>query len=435
MKNLFLSLLFLFSIYSLESYSQDFWEQLYFPDTTDIFCIAVNEDSHIFIGAGGSGNSGGVYHSENEGVSWDFLGIENRTVYSIAVNTSGEIYAGASQGHTSQGDFNGGLHRSTDDGFTWEVLDTDVGVYGNILVIKAWGDTLFASLWGSLGASVIRSTDNGESWGLWFTTNNPTEYASDIIRSNSGTIYLGLRGYFEGMGGVFKTEDHGETFEFLGLYNHMVSSLALNSSNDLFAGSWGWLDETASSGLFVLRNGEEEWDDLVPAQPQVSATVVNSEDHIFFTSAFPNGVVRSLDNGSTFELVNEGLPIGPMGDMVINDDGFLYVSSHYSSNFLAKSINPTVSIQESNVELLNSSWEVYPNPVNDILNIKPINQIERSAIVKINIYNTAGRLILTSECSNLSEHYHLNITDLPSGLYIVEVVSNDFKNRIKFIVK
>ena len=431
MKKLLLALIIIinFCLVNL-SYAQDFWEQLYFPDSSRIFCIAVNEDSHIFIGAGGN-NSGDVYRSVNDGTSWDFLEIENRTVYSIAVNTNGDIYAGTSQGLTSEGDYIGGLYRSIDDGDTWEVVVPDIGVYGNILVIKAWGDTLFASIGGS-GASVVRSTDNGETWELWFSTDNLTEYASDIIRSNSGTIYIGLRGYYEGMGGVYKTEDDGETWVFLGLYNHMVSSLALNSSNDLFAGSWGWLDETASSGLFVLRNGEEEWDDLVPEHSPLTDIIINSDNHIYFSSLWPDGVTRSIDNGESFELIKEGLPDGLMQDLCLNESGYIYVTN---GSTLAKSINPTVSIQESNVELQTKRWKVYPNPANDMLNIKPINKIERSAIVKINIYNTAGRLILTSECSNLSEHYHLNITDLPSGLYIVEVVSNDFKNRIKFIVK
>jgi len=92
------------------------------------------------------------------------------------------------------------------------------------------------------------------------------------------------------------------THEFAGLFNFMVSSLACNSSNDPFAGVWGWAGN-AFPGLFVLRNGQTDWDTLI-GSPQVSDVVVNSEGDIYFTSAWPLGVVRSLNNGQTFELIN-----------------------------------------------------------------------------------------------------------------------------------
>lgn len=412
-------IIFLGTLFSLKS--QDFWEQLYFPDSVGIFSIAVSDQQVIYLGTGS-----GIYRSNDGGDNWTVLGLENRIVNSVAVNYNNDIYAG-----TSQAPQIGGLFRSSDNGETWSSILPDIGAYGNILKILCLSDTIYASLWMD-NSSVIRSTDNGQTWSIVFFTGSSSEYISDIIKSNSGDIYISLKGYFANMGGVYKSEDGGDNWDFIGLFNYMVSSLALNDADDLFAGSWGGLADTTSSGLYVLRNGVEQWETLL-ANPQVSDIIINWENEIYFSSSSPNGVVRSLDNGKTFELINEGLPGGPMGDLAIDNLGFLYVTSEFLSNFLARSINSTVSIYEEKLFSSVNPWIIYPNPANNLLYIRTLDNIQRYKIEGINIYNSVGKLLISENVSSINL-LKINVSELPAGFYFIEVISDKQKTITKIIL-
>ncbi len=405
-------------------FSQDFWEELYFPDSTNILSIAINTQSDIFIGAGKNGGTGGIYRSSDSGQMWEFLGMPEHIFRAMAINSNGDIYAGSSQSPQY-----GGLFRSIDNGETWVSILPEIGVYGNIVHILPLGDTIFVSIWMG-GAAVIRSTDNGQTWELVFATNNSSEYVTDILKSNTGELFISLTGYFENMGGVYKSGDGGENWKFIGLFNYMITSLAMNSSNDLFAGSWGYLSGSASSGFYVLRNGEEEWDELYQFS-QVQDVVISSEDHIYFSSSMPNGVIRSLDNGRTFEFINEGLPEGPMGQLSIDNHGFIYLTTTFLSNFLAKSINPTVSIPEFNPNPLN----LYPNPVTNSLNVSGFNSYGNPVLVKIKIYNSLGVKIRTKTVGIINDQLVLDLGDLSSGFYLVFLSFENHEITQRIIIK
>jgi len=418
MKLKYAGILVLLLLFSNVTNGQDFWEQLSFPDSSSIFSIAVNVQQEIYIGSGS-----GIYSSDSDGSNWKFLGLENRIVHSIAINSNGDIYAGTSQSPQIDG-----LYRSSDGGETWESVLPDIGVYGNILALLVDGDTLFASLWMG-GAAVVRSTNNGLTWELVFYTENTSEYATDIVKSNSGDIYLSLTAFQENMGGVYKSEDGGDNWEFIGLFNYMVSSLAINDSNDVFAGSWGELSDDAWSGLYVLRHGELEWETLLTA-PQVSDIVINSENHIYLAGSGPNGVVRSLDNGENFELINDGLPEGVMRNLFVDDYHYIYVTN---LSTLAKSINPTVSIFEEFSTSPMNNWSIYPNPTHGILNIAPKNDNHDYKIKNVVVYNLFGGTVKFWN-SIPDETCTINLKGLATGTYFLEINSSNYRTITKIII-
>lgn len=407
------------------SFSQDYWEQLYLPDTTNILSIAVNAQEEIFIGTGKNGATGGIYNSLDSGISWNFLGMGLFRFYSIAINNNGDIYAGANQSEN-----NSGLYRSVDNGQSWEPILPDIGLYGNILAILPYGDTIFASIWTG-GATILRSIDNGLTWQLVFSSSNSSEYVTDIIKSSSGEIFISLTAFQENMGGVYKSEDWGNTWQFIGLYNYMVTSLALNSSGDLFAGSYGGLGDTAMQGIYVLRAGDENWQGLT--YPQVNDILINSEDDIFCSTAWPNGVVRSIDNGNTFELVNEGLAPGEMRELAIDNSGFIYVTNLSSIN---RTINTTVSIKENGLETGKIVLKLFPNPV---INDFYINMIDHKLItepLKISIYNCKGELVFKKEeAFSFENRILIDANNLKAGLYVIEITINNYEHHLNKFIK
>ncbi|MEE2931739.1 MAG: T9SS type A sorting domain-containing protein [Bacteroidota bacterium] len=80
-------------------------------------------------------------------------------------------------------------------------------------------------------------------------------------------------------------------------------------------------------------------------------------------------------------------------------------------------------------EVIESSTEIFPNPATDKLNIVSYGVTMK----QIDIYSLDGRLIF-SKNSNLNEE-KLNISSLPSGIYILNIESENYQVKRKFIVK
>ena len=73
--------------------------------------------------------------------------------------------------------------------------------------------------------------------------------------------------------------------------------------------------------------------------------------------------------------------------------------------------------------------EVYPNPANDILNIA----LENNNNTKINIIDITGKTVLTQELK--AQNNIISVQNLESGLYFVEISTQNKTDRIKFIKK
>ena len=72
---------------------------------------------------------------------------------------------------------------------------------------------------------------------------------------------------------------------------------------------------------------------------------------------------------------------------------------------------------------------VYPNPTSDILNINLSCSDCRGA--NITIMDTSGAIFMMRKFNDFSGQ--INVRDLPSGLYIAELITNGKRNSIKFI--
>ena len=205
----------------------------------------------------------------------------------------------------------------------------------------------------------------------------------------------------------------------------MISSLSMNSTGDIFAGIHGTLQSGYESGLFVLRKGEEEWGQLL-AGPSVQDVIVNSDNHIYISCI--GGVIRSLDNGISFEYINEGLPQGQMKELAIDNSNYLFVTNVVT---IARSINPTVSVSENIYFSSLSPLAIYPNPAKEHLFIKNISGTDRH--YSIRVYNELGILVLQTEKERNFDHAKLNVGLLNSGIYFIEIFTDKTKKSGRVI--
>ena len=267
---------------------------------------------------------------------------------------------------------------SKDKGISWDTLLTCRTKYiddsGNYLYISYW-DSIFVThkdsnewrfLYDATGIGVLKIHKNKDnyylrSWGQMAKANEDWSDIRTVFQENDeeeitcfavdsvGTLYAGSTDYFiiGQPGGVYKSYDNGETWNDLVLENHYVRAMAVDSEGRIFVGTHGHLYDGGGRIFRSIDNGST-WD-LVASGTYVFSMVINSEDEIFVGLDYDNGtrwVLFSEDHGDTWRLENEGLGTGHINDIVISSEGYVYLATgggNISSAGVYRSYRPTIA--------------------------------------------------------------------------------------------
>ena len=186
----------------------------------------VKPNGDVFAGADFIGGAGGVFRLQHDSSTWqDVTGSIATDVRALVVGPNGHVFAGTYQ--------NGGVYRSTDDGDSWEHVITGL-TCGNVvsLAVNASGE-LFAGTTGC-GTGVYRSTDDGQHWDLVDDGLASTDVTALAVAPN-GHVFAGTVSQFGSGGGVFRSTDNGDTWTPQGLDTRDVNALTVNAVGDVFA--------------------------------------------------------------------------------------------------------------------------------------------------------------------------------------------------------
>jgi photosystem II stability/assembly factor-like uncharacterized protein len=365
-------LLSLLALISKPTFSQNFWEVVPTPDTANPWTITIAKNGDIFSG------SNGVYLSHDQGQTWEFKGIYGKTIYSMAVDSLNNIFAGVSCR----------IYKSTDYGENWyEVLYA----LGNMVSLTASSNGLMLACFGTYIGYLLRSTDYGETWDTTFTFPGSYEFVNDILIAPSGDIYFATTAYMGGGGGVYVSKDNGQNLRHIGLLYHMVQALAMNSQGQLFAASYGQY-YTGIGGCYRYNETDSTWTDLT-VNLNAMGIVINSNDDIYLgisnAVGGPGGIFRSLDNGETWHWLNAGLSGNSIDGVWLSPDQYVYALT-YASHTLNKSIDPTVTIINNSLKI--SDISIFPNPFEEAfyLKIPPDKNYSKGSL---SIYDTKGTIV------------------------------------------
>ncbi len=107
--------------------------------------------------------------------------------------------------------------------------------------------------------------------------------------------------------------DNGDNWQYIGLKNINITSIAVSSHGNIFAGTRG-------NGIFILSSLNKEWIIADPAlnYQTFSSLLVKSENIVF---AGGTGVFRSDDNGKYWNLKNKGLGNWPVYSLILDKRG------------------------------------------------------------------------------------------------------------------
>jgi photosystem II stability/assembly factor-like uncharacterized protein len=242
--------------------------------------------TNIYLGTG----LGRVYISSDTGKSWISGIVSNGYIYCLSVNGS-DVYAGTS---------GFGVYHSTDMGINWTQINS--GLFNKmVLSIAADDSNIFA---GTNASGIFVSTNNGESW---FPRNQGLQKrwvnSLAVIGNN---LYAGTHG-----NGVHLSTNNGERWSEAnnGLANWMVTALALNPNETGGQDIWA----ATELGISVSTDNGESW--ITPDNELRNAFVLSLavKGKTLFAGIAGDGAWLSTNYGSSWNQASKGLEHTSMG--------------------------------------------------------------------------------------------------------------------------
>lgn len=264
-------------------------------------------------------------------------------------------------------------------------------------------------------------------------------------------ILLFLLGYLQAQDGYTYTFMHN------GDYSFTVQAVPNTSSNNFATSvqSYGFtiilpdgitIDTNTDTSLGGTSN-ETFFDGSNIAQPDIDGYLVtetlggpislpapsvgtNSNMYTFTVNGSPtSGTMYILENNSTIANTVTPLKSFMQADMI--DDGSVLFANVVDPNGSAvsgmSSFNfATLSVSEIKEETLDVS--LYPNPSSDIVKISVPSDLKD---IQIEVFDNSGKQINLKLLSNNT----FNVSNLSSGIYLVNIISDKLKTTKKLIVK
>lgn len=419
--------LFLIVFAYINSFAQKdgFWEIVNGPESGFGFAMAVNSVGDLFVSS-----SDGIYKSSDNGNTWTHLGLTGMTIYSIDINELDQLLVGVNSTPYT-------IYKSIDSGQTW------YGVWDgleNAIEIKSYpGGLVFASSGTGSYTSAIRSTDYGETWQEVITFSSNTEYPYGFAFKNSDTIFMATINWI-GDGGVYMFTNGGDNWEHIGLTDHYVSSVGINSNGDLFAGVRGHYNYEGR-GVYLLENNSSEWQNIEDIH-LVTSVAINSENYIYIGCSTldtnSGGVWYSDNNGLTWEDISDTTMYDKdIERLTIDSEGYLYALAYQTSQPLYKSKYPTIGVK--NVDPIKNELYISscPNPFSRETAISFRVPYKEPVNVQLTILDLYGKKI--------KEYYFegyrgeektitFDASNLPAGLYICHMNAGGMLTSHKLIL-
>jgi photosystem II stability/assembly factor-like uncharacterized protein len=299
-------------------------------DNNLIRTLHFTDSDKLFVGT----DHYGMYRYPDNGTRYENInsGLKNTFINAMTFNNNGDLFC-ATNGNK--------FYRTNNLGVSWIDLSDEVSVGMSpskiISLITMPNGVMIA---GTVMQGVYRSVNNGDDWDQILTgfSNPPTIYSLAIDKT--GNLLAGSSGK------LYKSVNQG--LSWVSIDNsqipHNIYDIAVNSSGHVFVA-------TNPGGVFRSTNNGSSWTQVNNGLPYnvTYAIGIREDDHIFVTGEI-GGIYRSTNNGDTWSSVYSAAMLAT--DMVINELGDVFVSSINSKGVL-RSIDDGMTWQEINSGLYN----------------------------------------------------------------------------------
>ncbi len=394
----------------------DFWRQINEPFGFRIQTLAFNSSGHIFAVTGG-----GIFRSIDKGNNWTPIntGLTPSYIILLAINSTGDLFAGAVDG----------IFRSTDNGDSWIPIKTGLGNLSvNTIVIDSSGYILVGTTWSSYASGVFRSIDNGDSWQR---TTTPDNYIYSFAISPNRHVFAATnccRNVGLQTGSVFRSLDRGESWKKVYENGDRVSVVTITRSGHIFAVG-------SIEGLIRSTNDGETWESANTGLERdiISALAINSRGHIF-VGTWWSGILRSTDQGESWTAIDTGLMSTAIGVLAIDAEDYVYTGD--DSGRVLRSVLPTsVKVTAADIPTAFALAQNYPNPFNPTTAMQ--FDLPRAGFVTLKVYNTLGEEVASVLAQTLPAGRHQirwEANGVAAGVYLYRLQAGGLVETKKLLL-
>ena len=373
--------------------------------TNFIECVEVDVNDNLWLGSSigiqvfDSGVINGTTYTTTDG-------LVNDNVKNIKATSNGDIWVGTDYGV------------SNFDGINWLTYNNTNGLNSN--QVKSIDEDAIGGIW--VGTNQGVSHFNGTNWvsysapDLHWSGVNATAFDSN-----------GDKWFASPLGGI--THFDGTTFTPYttsnGLLSQFVTELIIDNQDNKWVGT--------SSGMSVLDSSNTTFTQytrmyIMPPPDTLNPVVdiaVDSYGKIWaaiYVGYLAEGGIAYWD-GNLWEdfHVSDGLAGPNVKGLAIDSDDNVWVAT---STGLSSIIFPATSAITTKI----SGFNIFPIPCNDILHLNNGTK----GIYQVKIYNNLGSLVYSND--NKQQHYKIDASSFPQGVYYVNVYSSDAIIRKKIII-
>jgi len=352
-----------------------------------------------------TGTEFGVYLSTDNGTTWTAInnGIPATLIWSLKINGS-SLYACTG---------GVGLFRTTDSGASW----TNLGLVSELIyTCDVNGSAIFA---GTNNHGIYRSTDDGTTWTQVNNGLNTIDVRALFVNGN----YI-FAGAYPGM---YRSNDNGENWVELtiGLPNPSVNIFGFTMiGSTLFASTGG--------GVYYSSDNGGSWN--YAGLFSLPLYCIYSYLTNLFAGLTGDGINLSIDNGLTWEPVNEGLPSPVSPQSLLTSGDKIFLAAHYDGLYwrpLSELVS-SVPGSDNDVPTDYSLFQNYPNPFNPDTKIN--YSVPQYSQVQIKVFDVLGNeiAILANEEKPVGTYeINWNAESIPSGVYFYQLKAGDFVSTKK----
>lgn len=381
--------------------SQISWEQIPLPDSVEILSFEVGDYGDLYIGVK-KNFVGGVYRSDNNGTTWEHIGLYGKSVFDLEFTNDNQLFA------TSPPKIYKYLYE--------DVWEEKIHMPNwDIKKLKYLNTTFF----GGGYTGIKRSVDEGENWETVFEGNS-AEFYSDFSSITEDSICAVCTNWVGDGGGVYLSSYNGDNWTNIGLEDFYLRSAAVDCTGNILAGSMGHF-YTGQGGLYRYNRSIGEWDTLL-YYPEIHSIEINENNDIYLGYKFSGasdggGVMHSEDNGETWILDTIGIDNSAVDEIIVGGNDYLYAMGGYPDFRLYKSSIP-VNINKHQITIEYNVLNCFPNPSTTKLTIT--YKSTKLSNPNIGILNTEGKVVYKGGFN--SDNYGeicVDISKFKNGVYVV----------------
>jgi photosystem II stability/assembly factor-like uncharacterized protein len=361
----------------------------------------------------------GIFRSTDYGLNW------NKVVNGHPTEYVNSLYA-SNSGIVYSACEGGPVYRSTDYGLNWNRINPGLG---NLSAYSVTVNSLGYIYIGSSGTGVYRSSDDGSSWQNINTGFQYTDvYINSLLTADSDVLIAGT-----GNEGLYRSTDSGNNWTQV-YPNQPVLYLGRNTLNNIiFACLTNGVLKSTDNGLTwnYYNNGL--------AFTYVNGIAFNSLNESF-AATYGGGVFKSTDDGNFWTVQNSGLIPTNVWSLATTSNGYLFAGS--STDGVYRTEYSTTSLETENLELNSFSLsQNYPNPFNPSTTIKysipnVISNGGKNLNVTLKVYDILGNevAILVDEYKTTGS-FEIDIDGslLTSGVYFYQLRAAQYVATKKMI--